>query len=501
MINPHCVLMAVASSTVLLLVGCSGPGESPRDDRLPPASVLPADDGLRSAILSQRQEVGDPKDSEYAEAVGELGRRYHAANLVTAAESCYLLAEESAPNDPTWPHLRGYLNQEQGRLEEAIEAYGRAIALGGDRAVRLRRAEAAFDLGDLELAESDWNAVNGETPGTAAALYGLGRVALIRGEPERAVALLESALLAAPEAGRIRHSLGLALRELGREDSALEQLRAANPTDVGVRDPVTAEIAASGGGVRFALRRGQALLASDPRAALVEFRAAQIVDPENLEVRRNIAIALVRSGQRVEAVGAYLRLIEGDPQDASSWMALGSLLASQGQLADSVARLEEAVRLAPDFKQAKYLLGAVQLQLGRPEEAFRLFDEVLEVDPGYESVRVQRALALLALGRVNEAEGELLEQLRSSPDDIDSLLSLAGLYSEQERSSESARYYQEAVKHRPEMVGVRLGAAQELARSGECRAALSLVREGLAVQAEEADLLAAESLLSDRCGP
>ncbi len=484
-------------AVLLLASACSDAERDP--DPLPDAAQLPADPDLRAAIVEQRASIPASGSQGYGAAVGELGRRYHAAGLLGAAVKCYEIAGLAEPTDPTWPHLIGYAEQQRGDLAAALVAYDRSVELGGAPG-RLRRAEARFAAGDVDGAEEDWRAVLDFDPDQAAALYGLGRIALLRAEPEPARQWLNRALEAAPQAGRIRHSLGLALRDLGLVEEAAVALAAADSTPVPVDDPYTAAIASPRSGGRAALRRGQALLDADPEAALAEFRAAAADDARDVEALRNIAIALTRLGRPAEAAAAYRDLVAADPQDAAAWMGLGTLLLSRGEIEEAVPALEEALSLAPDFLQAKYALGTARLRQSRPREAVALFDAVVAVDPDYEAVRVQRALAMLALGQVREAEAELVAQVERSPADFDAQVALGGLFSQQGRAGEAAQRYLAALRVRPEAVAVRLGAAQELARSGDCAGALTVVRAGLATASTHADLLDAESQLSQVCG-
>jgi tetratricopeptide (TPR) repeat protein len=104
------------------------------------------------------------------------------------------------------------------------------------------------------------------------------------------------------------------------------------------------------------------------------------------------------------------------------WMAhnnLGVFLMETGSLDASIAHLEEAVRLKPDYSEARNNLGNALIKVpGRSAEAVSEFESALRLEPGLTQARANLGLALVNVpGR--QAEGiELIEAvLRENPDD------------------------------------------------------------------------------------
>jgi tetratricopeptide (TPR) repeat protein len=81
------------------------------------------------------------------------------------------------------------------------------------------------------------------------------------------------------------------------------------------------------------------------------------------------------------------------------------------------AHLAEDVRLHPESAACRFRQGSNLLfALGRAEESLAPLDEAVRLDPGRADYRAVRALALNAVGRVAEAAAEFDEALRLDPD-------------------------------------------------------------------------------------
>ena len=99
----------------------------------------PRPGGSRSDRESRTQvrslEKADANDADLASAVGELGKLYHALQLLDshafgalqAAAHCYGEARRLDPSDHRWPYLMAFAAQNQGDLDPAASAYRAAL--------------------------------------------------------------------------------------------------------------------------------------------------------------------------------------------------------------------------------------------------------------------------------------------------------------------------------------------------------------------------------------
>jgi predicted Zn-dependent protease with MMP-like domain len=143
-------------------------------------------------------------------------------------------------------HVRAAALAALGRTDEALEAYERALGRGKDD-LDLLYGAADFHLGDLQQEEEDREAIerglelarrgwklarkagDRELAADFAWLEGVGLNQL--GHAGEALARLDEAVAALPEAADVRRERGLALHELCRFDEAWEELLRAEKLD------------------------------------------------------------------------------------------------------------------------------------------------------------------------------------------------------------------------------------------------------------------------------
>ena len=89
-----------------------------------------------------------------------------------------------------------------------------------------------------------------------------------------------------------------------------------------------------------------------------------------------------------------------------------------GRLQDSLPHLREAVRLQPNDASGYYALGSVLQGLDQTDAAIAQYREALAHGPGPDAANIHNdlGLALGKLGRMDDAAAEFREALRLKPD-------------------------------------------------------------------------------------
>lgn len=124
---------------------------------------------------------------------------------------------------------------------------------------------------------------------------------------------LENALAFVPSMPEANYDLGLVLLAEGDEAGAAELFRRSADNAPGRAEP-QAELDKLG---PFADRwtKAQALVATDPAAALIEARVAIALDPESADAARLVARLLQQVGTKEDAKAAWARVLELVPDD------------------------------------------------------------------------------------------------------------------------------------------------------------------------------------------
>jgi hypothetical protein len=113
------------------------------------------------------------------------------------------------------------------------------------------------------------------------------------------------------------------------------------------------------------------LLANRPDLALSQFRRAHELQPDDLGIRRNTAIALAALGRYDQAVAQIREVLARTKYDdpkrrAGDLVQLGTLLMRKGDSAEALPCFDEAYRALPDPRIQKWIARARQRGTTRP---------------------------------------------------------------------------------------------------------------------------------------
>ncbi len=150
--------------------------------------------------------------------------------------------------------------------------------------------------------------------------------------------------------------------------------------------------------------------------ALSSFEAALHLDPKNWEARYNLAIALIKRGDRKRAEQELRAAIAEKPDSASAHHALATLLEAEKKLPEATAEYQAVLSADP-----KYPLGAIDLAhilaaQKKFDEAIGVLNEALKLSPSSEETVSLEA----AVGVVYAQSGDFskaIETLRRSAAD------------------------------------------------------------------------------------
>lgn len=161
-----------------------------------------------------------------------------------------------------------------------------------------------------------------------------------------------------------------------------------------------------------------------PKRAVELFEQALAKDPDDLELRNQLAVALRHAG-RLEDAAVELRAVLG--RDAANPVAYATLAAveiDRGNLDIAELVLNRGLLRHPEDPQLLTNLGLVALRRGDDQAAFLLFDKASQADPKYLIGRLDKAAVYLGAGDHEHARTELEFVLAVEPGNTDALLGL-----------------------------------------------------------------------------
>jgi len=166
-------------------------------------------------------------------------------------------------------------------------------------------------------------------------------------------------------------------------------------------------------------QEGLKLMGNDNyRDALVAFDKAIEIDPENASIWMGKGVVLVRMGDYNESLKIFENALEmaekttkDNPHDARGWLVKGELFIRIFKNDEAINAYSRATELNPKYAEAWYLKGAaLNLKAGELpeqesvktyEEAFTALNKAIELDPGYGKAWNDKGYTLLSLARFN----------------------------------------------------------------------------------------------------
>lgn len=233
----------------------------------------------------------------------------------------------------------------------------------------LAEAEDNYKAGLLAAAAEGYQHASQLEPQNDEALNRLAWLWILRGHPERAVALADQAVAINESVSNLAVQ-ALALDWNSQYDEAIKAaLKAVD------QDPLSAEAHAVLGEI-YADRNNWS-------RALDEARQAEKLSPDNALVLRSLGYVLSMQGRYEEALDAYARAAELAPKLGYIYLSAGNIHMALSQYDDAIAQFEQAVQANPDVPTGYDALGHASALNGDPDRAVSTLRKAIELDPEY----------------------------------------------------------------------------------------------------------------------
>jgi tetratricopeptide (TPR) repeat protein len=436
------VLRCIAAAILLALLA-EGCDKQPDLLPMPTADLSAVEPAVKSRIATANAEFdasakSKPSSADLARAYGELAMVYHAQDLTAPARVAYTNAQRLDPHDKRWPYLLAHLYADQGNIPEAIKYF--ELVRDIDRTyvpAEIYLGQMYLLNGELDKARATFDAAKGDKDAEAAALAGLGKVALAGGQYKEAADRLEEALKLRPNASRLRQPLAMAYRGLGDTAKASANLAhfATDGSEPGVSDPIVDEMSEKVVVSRVLLRRGQRF-GKEGRFDLAEraFRAAVASDPSSAEALANLGISLANLARTDEAQKYLVQSLQLDDSNAVAHFSLAVVYDRKGDDASAIAQYRAAVEHEPNNVQATVYLADAIMRSGAATDAARWYRQALSLEPGSVRVALSLAFALIKAADYGEARKVLETALSQQPQSAELINTLARLLATAPRS-------------------------------------------------------------------
>jgi tetratricopeptide (TPR) repeat protein len=331
-----------------------------------------------SRLVEILSDLGD------AEALARLAFSFSLRGLYEKALEAFDRSHTLNDNDTiSWTNKGACLTQ-LGRIEEALQACGRAIKIGNSDIFPARINEGYC----LEL---------------------LNRY-------DEAIDSFEQILSLYPDDAYSWERKGFCLAKLGQYDKALESLDRAlslDASDLG---------AWYSGGFPLAVNawrfKGFCFsMLGQHNKALEALDYALSLDVGNADTWKLRGICFIQLEQHNEAVKSYEQAIEIDPSDSSAWDSKGMCLGLAGRHEEALEAFEQALILNPEGASTWYNKAVCLEQLRQPRKALEAFEYASSLNGKDADLLYGKALCLEKLDRYDKAVRAFEQHLVLNPND------------------------------------------------------------------------------------
>ena len=181
-----------------------------------------------------------------------------------------------------------------------------------------------------------------------------------------------------------------------------ESLQAMQKQVAGMENPLL-EAGTFSTGTRVAFRHEGHALEPTSGQFVMDFNAAERVVPSNVKSMRRAetsaeyfarGVGLEEDPRsQVEAIAAYKKVLEIDPQHAAAYINLGTLYYNRQDYVLAETHYRKAVEVDPRYALAYFDLGNVLDETGRVGEAIKAYRTALQLAPTYADAHYNLALA------------------------------------------------------------------------------------------------------------
>jgi tetratricopeptide (TPR) repeat protein len=381
------------------------------------------------AALAAVMARASPSIAEKAEAFGTLGEIYQAYEFDDAAIACYANASKLQPQAFRWPYYAGYLHQRTGDSEAAERDLRQALSANPKNvSAMLRLGNVELSLNHTDLAKSWFLKASSSQGSSAAAAYGMGKVALIEHQYSAAVKYFKEALVQEPHASSIHYQLAMAYRGLGDMQHMQEQLQLRGEAEPAIKDPYLEEINLLKQGKVGLLERGsKAVREGRFEDAVATYRQMVNLYPSDPIARTYLGVALAKSGRREEALEQYAEALRINPDNPKVHYDMGILLIDTHKEDEAIAQFREAVRIDPGLEAAHFQVANLLMRQRKDDEAGREYGIVVSLEPQNGFARLMQAMAAVHAGSYSRARSILEDASTVLPKDPDIANALARL--------------------------------------------------------------------------
>jgi Tfp pilus assembly protein PilF len=280
----------------------------------------------------------------------------------------------------------------EGRYEEAVVEYERALQLQPLPQIRLNLALAYYKADKLDLAVQNLKTVQAQMPDDIRPAMLLADCYLRQGRNKDVIDLLDPLQATHGDDMGFIYMLGTAL--VRDNQAARGQV-------------IIDKILKNGDSAEARLLLGTTKLAvHDPQGALVDLQKAIELDPKLVSAHSIYGRALMEAANPEEAQKAFRAELTLNPNDFDSNLYLGAFLKGEQRYDEALPYLQHALEVRPGDPGVRYQIAALHLAEGNLDQAQRELEALVKASPDFLEAHVSLATLYFRLKRKGDGDRE-----------------------------------------------------------------------------------------------
>ncbi len=291
-----------------------------------------------------------------------------------------------------------------------------------------------------------WPVIGKKEEPQANLLFMKGRQLVLEGEYEKAIPLLEKAIVGDPENAFINHQLSELYLRTGKLERAEVLARKALE-----KDSANVEYLATLGGILAANRKFD--------EAKEQYAKINSLDPGNQKAGLLIGILEAEAGNLDAGAKTLTKAIEESEENFMAYFYRAKIYLEMEEIEKAKADLAKCQSLRPGFVEAGTALGLLYEKLGESDQAIKAYSQIR----GNGRFRKRLAQLYLQNNQFDKALSELLEYEQIESDDYTTKVKIGLLFFELKKFDDAKERFLTILKEQPEADNVRfyLGAVYE----------------------------------------
>ncbi len=180
--------------------------------------------------------------------------------------------------------------------------------------------------------------------------------------------------------------------------------------------------------------------------AIKAYDKAIEINPQISETWNNKGIALYELNRSDEAMKAYDKAIEINPNNSDAWYNKGLVLYKLNKQYEAMKAYDKVIEIDPQYSKAWNDEGVVLYNLNKSYEAIKAYDKAIGINPRYSKAWNNKGLALNNLNKYDEAIKAYDKANQINPHYSDAWYNRACIYSLTNKKEQSISNFTKAVE-------------------------------------------------------